>query len=108
MLNKKMRVLPHMNSIFNPIWDGPFRGCSRMMGGEGVGQKSAPYVKIYQAYPTMMKLGTVVPYLKKIEKCMNSVKHPLSSADISIFYWKSENFTISRNTYIDCILIHNF
>ena len=29
--------------------------------------------------------------------------HPLSSADISIFHRKSRNFTISRNTDIDCI-----
>ena len=34
--------------------------------------------------------------------------HPLRSADISIFHWKSTTFVISRNTDIDTILIHNF
>ena len=32
-----------------------------------------------------MKLGTVIPYLKEIQKYMNHVTHPLSSADISNF-----------------------
>ena len=36
-------------------------------------------------YPTMMKLGTVIPYPKKIKKIMNHVTRVLSSADISIF-----------------------
>ena len=36
------------------------------------------------------------------------MKHPLSSADISIFHKKPAIFVISRNTDIDCILIHNF
>ena len=30
------------------------------------GLKKSPLLKIYHTYPTMMKLGTVVPYLKKI------------------------------------------
>ena len=60
----------------NPIQDGHFRGCSRW--GEGVGQKSV-------TYPTMMKLGTVIPYLKKIQKIYESHDTSLSSADVSIF-----------------------
>ena len=39
----------------NPIQDGLFRGCSRTGGSGGEG-----------AFFTMMKLGTVIPYLKKI------------------------------------------
>ena len=39
---------------------------------------------------------------------MNHVTHPLTSADISIFYRKSANFVTSRNTDIDFILVHNF
>ena len=35
--------------------------------------------------PTMMKLGTVLPYPKKIKKNLSHVTHPLSSADISSF-----------------------
>ena len=47
------------------------------MGGGG--GKKAPLPKICHTYPTMMKLGTVKPYLK------NYVTHLLTSADISIF-----------------------
>ena len=39
---------------------------------------------------------------------MNHMTHHLSSADISIFYWKSTNIPISRNADGDCILMHNF
>ena len=40
--------------------------------------------KIRHTYPTMIKLGTVIPYLRKIQKCMNHVTHSLIPADISI------------------------
>ena len=80
----------------NPIQDGHFRGCSRW--GEGVGQKSV-------TYPTMMKLGTVIPYLKKIQKIYESRDTPLTSTDISFFHQKPANFNISRNTDTDCILV---
>ena len=59
--------------------------------------KKAPVPKICHTYPTVMKLGTVIPYLKKIEKYKNDVTHSLSSAEISIFQWKSRTFAISRN-----------
>ena len=64
----------------NPIQDGLFRGCSRMGGG-----KEAPLPKICHTYPAIMKISTVLPYLKKIQKIYESMRHPLSSADISIF-----------------------
>ena len=48
----------------NPIQDGPFWGCSGMgEGGRGILPPSLP--KIFHTYPTMMKLGIVMPYLKK-------------------------------------------
>ena len=52
----------------NPIQDGPFWGCSRMGGG---------LPKICHTYPTMMKLGTVIPYLKKTPKIYESRDTPL-------------------------------
>ena len=58
--------------------------------GFGGGVKRPPFPKICHTYPTMMKLGTVIPYLKEIQKYMNHVTHPL------------------RNTDTDCILVHNF
>ena len=48
----------------NPIQDGHFRGCSRMRE-EG---KKVPLAKTRHTYPTMMKLGKVIPYLNKIQK----------------------------------------
>ena len=52
------------NLQLNPIQDGPFWGCSRM-GGR---QKGPPLPKICHSYPAIMKIGTVIPYLKKIQK----------------------------------------
>ena len=43
---------------FNPIQDWPFRGCSRIRG-----PKRVPLPTTCHAYPTKMKLGTVMPYL---------------------------------------------
>ena len=65
--------------------------------GDG-GQKRPPLPKIYHTYPTIMKLGTVIPYVKKIQKYKNHVRHPQSSADNSIFYLKSANIVLSINT----------
>ena len=44
-----------------------------------------PLLEICHTYPTMMKFGTVISYLKKIQKYTNHVTHALSSTDISIF-----------------------
>ena len=54
---------------FNPIQDGPLWRCSRMGdgGGRGRGGKKA-VSKICHTYVTILKLGTVIPYLKKNQK----------------------------------------
>ena len=57
---------------FNPIQDELFRGCLRIWGG-----KKAPLPKICHTYPAMMKLGTVIPYPKKIQKIYESRDAPL-------------------------------
>ena len=89
-----------------------FRAAHGWVGGGGVGSSKStpsPFPKICHTYPTMMKLGTVIVYLKKIQKYMNHVSHPLSSADVSFFcHQKSANFAMSRNINKDCILIHKF
>ena len=85
--------LPFPNWYFlNPIQDRPFRGCLRMEGGG----KNAPVPMICHIYPTMMKLGTLIVYIKKIH-----VTQLLSSVDISIFSLKVSihNFSI-HNWYI--------
>ena len=43
----------------------------------GDGQKDHSLPKICHTYPTMMKLGTVIPYLKKIQKIYESRDTPL-------------------------------
>ena len=40
--------------------------------GEGGGSKRLPFSKIYGTYPAIMKLGTAIPYLKKIQKIYKS------------------------------------
>ena len=61
--------------LLNPIQDGLFRGCSRMMGqGGAVGVKKDP--KTCHKYPTTMKRSTVIPYLKKIQKIYESRDTP--------------------------------
>ena len=41
------------------------------------GGKKAPVPKIRQTYPTMIELGTVIPYLKKTQKLHESRDTPL-------------------------------
>ena len=84
--NKKLQVtilliVGALTSLdLNPIQDGLFRGCLRM--GEEGGGKKAPLPKICYTYPTMMKLGTVIPYRT----------HHLSSPNISTFSLKINKF----------------
>ena len=73
--------LQWLSPFFNPIQEGHFRGCS----GIGGRAKRSPLPKICNTYPTMMKLGTVIPYLKKIQKTYESRDTTLSSADMTIF-----------------------
>ena len=44
--------------------------------GEGGGQKGHPLPKICHTYPTTMKPGTVIPYLKNIQKRYESRDTP--------------------------------
>ena len=78
-------VLPFLS--FNPIQDGHFGGCSRMGG-----QKGSPLPKVCHTYPTMMKIGTVIPYVKKIQKIYESRDTPPTSTDISNYSPKISKF----------------
>ena len=53
---------------------GFFGAAHRRGGGEA---KSPPLHKICHTYPTMMKLGTVMPFLKKVQKIYESHDAPL-------------------------------
>ena len=78
-----LKFLTNVNVNLNPVQDGN--------SGVGVGWVGVmkpppnPLPKICHTYSTMMKLGIVVPYLKKNKKMYKSRDRPLSSADISIF-----------------------
>ena len=67
----------------NPIQDGLFRGCSLIKGGTFW----PPLPKISHTYPTIMKLGTVIPYLKKTQKIYKSRDTPHE------FCWHQHFFT---------------
>ena len=55
---------------------------------------------ICHSYPKMTKVGTVIPYAKKIKKYINHVKYLLSFADISLFSPEIRNFfQINRYRY---------
>ena len=51
------------------------------------GPKRPPLPKICHTYPTTIKLGTVIPYLKKIQKIYESCDTPLE------FCWHQHFFT---------------
>ena len=76
------------------------------MGLSGVAQgwgwpKRSPLPKICHTYPVKMKLGTVIPELKKTQKIYES----RVLLTLAFFHRKSANFDISENTNIDCIYI---
>ena len=76
--------------------------------GEG-GVKRYTLPKICHTYPTMMKLGNIIPYLKKIKKiCKSHETLPEFCWHQHFFTTKSANFVISRNTDLDSILVYNF
>ena len=79
--------------LLNPIQDGPFWGCSRMGGAK----KGPPSLKSV-THPLMVKLGTVIPYLKKTPKIMRITWHTHWVLLTSAFsHLKSANFAIPRN-----------
>ena len=100
-LSNNLKLSPG-NHPFNPIQDGPFRGCLLTDGGE---PKRAPSLK---SVTHTLQLGTIISYLKKTPKKYESRDTPLDLCHISIFHRKSANFTLSENTYIDSILVNNF
>ena len=72
------------------LWEGPLRhfwSFSPKEWGEGGRVKKLPLPKMCCTYPTMMKFGTVIPYLKKIQKIYESHDTPLE------FCWHQHLFT---------------
>ena len=80
-------------------------GPSGAAHGWGWAKSPSPLSEICHTYPTMMRLGAVVPYLKKIQKIYKSCDTP---HEFCRHQHLSATFVITRNTGIDCILIHSF
>ena len=59
--NKKNKIM-RMSTYLNPIEDRSFWGCWQMGG------QKCLLSKICHTYPTMMKLGTILTWLKKMKK----------------------------------------
>ena len=64
--------------------------------------------KICHTYPTMMKLGTVIPYQEDPKNVSVTLHIPSILLTSAIFHRKTANFAISKNTDRDSILVHNF
>ena len=75
----------------NPIQDVLFRGCSQMRG-RGGGGKRVTLPEICHTHPTMMKLGTVIPYQKKIQKIYESRDTPLDFCWYQHLEWSRFKF----------------
>ena len=85
---------------FNPIQYKPFRSCSWIRVGEG--KDRLP--KIYRTYPTMMNLGTVVPYLKKIQKIYKSCDTTLESCWHQHFFTANQQILLYQEIQIQTVL----
>ena len=92
------------SDTLNPIQDGLCRGCSRMRGGG----KKCPSLKSVTHILQWWNLAQLYLSQRKSKKYMNHVTHPWVLLTSVFFHRESANFDISRNTDIDCILIHNF
>ena len=83
------------NQNVNPIQDGLFRGCSRMEEGG-----RPPVHKICHTYATMMKLGTVIPYLKKVKKIYESRDTPLEFCRHQHFFTGNQQILLYQEMQI--------
>ena len=102
--NKKVKNISKCQCIratFNPIEGGPFRDWSRMRKQKGL------LFKYYYTYPVVIELGTVIRYLKKIQKTYKSRNTHHELCWHQSFCHKS-TIVILRNNGIDWYIISNF
>ena len=60
----------------------------------------SPYPKICRSYPTMVKLGTVVPYLRKIRKIYKSRDTSLESCRHQHFFTGNQQILLQQEIQI--------
>ena len=75
MILLKRQILMTNERIFALFRTGIF-GAAHGWGGGGGGGAKSPLPKIFHTYPTMMKLGTVISYIKNIQKIYESRDTP--------------------------------
>ena len=88
----------------NPIEDRLFRGCSRM----GEGQKGPPSLKSVTHILQWWNLASYTLPKEDPKNIWITWHTPWILLTSIFFHLKPANFAISRNTDIDCILMHNF
>ena len=90
---------PKSQGWLNPIWAflGFFGATHRWRG-----VKKVPLPKICHTYPAMMKLGTVTPYLRKIQKIYKSSDTPYELCLQQHLLFGNQQL-LSRNADINCI-----
>ena len=101
-----LQILDHLYRILTLFRINFFRDA---YGWRGRGGKKPPpsprhLHKICHTYAKMMKLGTVIPYLTKIQKSMKITwLTPIVLLTSAFFHWKLSNLDISRSTDTDFI-----
>ena len=85
-------------AIYKVLFEKLYTILTLLTGGGGgwSGAKRAPLPKICLTYPTMISLGIVLSYPKKIQKIYKSRYTHLSSAVISIFSLKISKFCYTK------------
>ena len=72
------------------------------------GKPKSLFPKICHTYPPMMKLSTVISYLKNVQKIYKHVTYSLKSADVSICSPEISKLCYIRNADKDFTVIQNF
>ena len=70
------------------------------------GGQNAPFPKTCHTYPTKMKLGTIIPYLKKTQKIYESRNTPLEFCWYQHFYIKNQQILLYQKIKIQIALLH--
>ena len=83
---------------------GLFRAAHRWK--EGGGEKKAPLPKICYINSTVMKFGTIIHWLNKIQKMYKSHDTPLEFCWHKHFFTGNQQLLLYKETDVDCILTH--
>ena len=88
-----------LNNVFLTLFRMDFFGASHRWVGDG-GGKGSPLPKICHTYPEMMKLGTVIPYLRRICKIYESRDNPLEFCWHQHFYIENQQILLYQEIQI--------